>query len=222
MRTLSLENFNYKINRKILLVEGYSEIRHLANIIKYSRLKPYDYFFTKINNTSTVLYKRWFDEFGNSLFIDDKQKHKIIFNDLSLDRDRIISTDLYYGLSLSKIAKISKAVHIFIGIDEDLNQDAILINFLGIDNFFRTYLYMYGKWQIVSPLICGIKNLRTFMINKKIEEFKEFKIKEKNKLPCAFEQSWITSMPVSESFASLLKIKGKGLVDFLIKETDNK
>src|SRR5271166_4318481 len=138
MRSPSLERLHAKLSRQIKLVESYTELAGMEFIIKACRLKPYDYVF-KGRDSKLILHRWWFDEFGNSLMID--KKVKIIYNDLLLDRKLIISTDLYYGLSLDRVAKMSKLVHLVGGKDEDLYQDCYLLTFLGIDDHLRSYLY---------------------------------------------------------------------------------
>src|SRR5271167_2680415 len=99
MRSPSLEFFYAKTEKLITLTESYTEQEHLAFIIKACRLKPYDYVFNGRGN-KLVLHRWWFDEYGNSLELVKNKTIKLTFGDLRLDRKQIISTDLYYGLSL--------------------------------------------------------------------------------------------------------------------------
>jgi hypothetical protein len=203
MKSPSLDKLYLTLNKHILLIEGYTEIPNLAYIFKACRLKPVPYFFEKRNN-NIVLYTTWFDEYGNLVKITNNKDLKIIYGDLSLDKNKIICTDLYYGLSLDKICKISKLAYISCGIDEDMYQDCALISFLGIDNYFRTYLYLYGYWQQVSTLILGIKNLKLIGDNLNLKHCKELSNIKNIKLPCTQAKTWLTSCPMDIDFLNTL------------------
>ena len=98
MKTPSLDKLYTQLNKHILLAQSYTEVPELFFIIKSCRLKPNKYVFEE-KSSKVVLYRDWFDEFGNSLQIKDK-KLNLIYNNLSLDANKIVCTDLYYGLSL--------------------------------------------------------------------------------------------------------------------------
>lgn len=204
MKSPSLDAMYAGLDRHILLAQSYTEIKELSFIIKTCRLKPYSYIFEDRTN-NLILYKLWFDEYGNSLQITDSKKIKIIHNDLSLDLNNIICTDLYYGLSLDKVIKISKLAYLFIGKDEDLYQECCLVSFLGIDNFLRTYMYSYGEWKQASPLLLGLKNLRTINGNLDIKYFQKFENKENMLIPCSSAETWLTCIPMSQEFTELLE-----------------
>jgi hypothetical protein len=143
-------------------------------------MKPYDIFFRK-EKYSLKLYKHWFDEFGNSLHIKTKTRGKhieIIYNDLSLKEKSILCTDFYFGLPIAKIARISSLLHLFIGKDDDENK-MIIISFLGIDGFFRSYIYTDEGWKRVPTIMLGVNILRGIARNIDIQyfiELKEYKI----------------------------------------------
>jgi hypothetical protein len=204
MKSPSLDKLYHQIGGCLLLAQQYTEISELLFIIKACRLKPHSYLFDKRLN-KLILYRQWVDEFGNSLEITKRKKIKITYNDLSLDRDKIICTDLYYGLSLDKVAKISKLAYVCTGKDEDLYQDCIMIAFLGIDNYLRNYMYMYDEWKQVSPLLLGMKNLQLIGKNADIRYFREFSKKENSPIPCISGRQWLTFMPASQEFAELMK-----------------
>lgn len=203
MKNISIESFYSSINRHILLAESYSEVPELSFIIKSCRLKPYDFLLNK-KNTKLVLYKSWVDEYGNSLNILKNKKLKIIYGDLSINRKRIICTDIYNGLSIGKILKISKLASIIYGRDEDIYQDCLIISLLGIDNYIRAYMYLYGEWQQVSPLLIGLKHLKIMANNTDIKYFREFLIKENSPLPCNEAKEWLTCLPASNNLLELL------------------
>lgn len=204
MRSPSLDIVYSQLHKHVLLAQSYTEIEELSFIIKSCRLKPYDYVFEK-KDDKLILHRHWFDEFGNSFKIDKNKRIEIVYNDLSLARDKIICTDLYYGLSLNKVAKLSKLVHIFYGKDEDMLEDCCTLTFLGMDNYLRSYLYLYGEWQTISPLFIGIKNLKNIGNHVDIKHFIEFSNKENMPVPCIASKEWLTFMPVSESFISTIK-----------------
>lgn len=202
MKNISIESLYCLQNKNINLVEGYTEIPNMAFIMKACRLKPYSYFFEKRTN-NIILETWWFDEFFNSLVLK-KKKVNIIYGDLRLNRDLISCTDLYYGLSMNKIYKMSKSVYITFGHDEDLFQDCISVSFLGIDNFIRTYVYYYGEWMRTSPLILGIKALVYFIKNKDSKLESQPKLLKNIYLPCTSGKAWLSSSPVEEDFLQTL------------------
>lgn len=202
MKSPSLDSLYTQINKHILLVQAYTEINELSFIIKACRLKPYSYILGD-KDKSLILHNWWYDEFGNSLKID-KKKIKLIYNDLSLNHDKIICTDLYYGLSIDKIAKISKLSFCCFGTDEDLCKNYCIISFLGIDNYFRSYMLTDNKWQQISPLLLGIYNLKLIANNINIKYFRIFKNKENMPIPCFNHSAWLTFMPASNEFLELL------------------
>ena len=213
MKSISIDNLYYQLDKHILLAQAYTEINDLFFIIRACRLKPY--IFLQDKNTKLILHRHWVDEFGNSLHITNNKKLKLRYNDLSIDRDHIISTDLYYGLSLDKITKISKSAYLLVGEDEDLNETCAIVTFLGIDNYFRTYLYLYGEWQPISPLILGIKHLSVLVRGREFHYFKESSIKEKTPLPCRAPSQWLTSVPVNKALQTMLDKKYPGIFTFL-------
>ena len=196
--TPNIDSIYVKLDQYIKLAEAYSEIEHLSFIIKACRIKPHKYVFGKVKY-KLVLYDWWFDEYGNSLKITDK-KLKIIYNDLSLKRNKIVCTDLYYGLSISKVVKASKLMFMFAGKDEDMLEDCFMLSFLGIDNYLRTYCYLYGEWQQVSSLLLGYENLKIIARDKDIRKFKEIDIKNNMPIACISEKAWLTYLPASDEF----------------------
>jgi len=201
MKSPSLDAFYAQFDRHILLAQSYSEIEELGFIIKACRFKPHDYFENKINKL--ILHSWWFDEYGNSIKIS--KKLKVIYNDLSLNRSKIICTDLYYGLPIQKVIKISKLAYVFTGKDEDLLEDCFVISFLGIDNYLRTYSYLYGEWKQVASISLGIKPLKTIWKHIGTKNFLELKIKENMPFPCLSAQAWITYLPASSDFSRILE-----------------
>jgi hypothetical protein len=138
------------------------------------------------------------------LKIIKRNKLKIIYGDLLIDRSKIPNTDLYFGISIPKVIKMSKLMFINCGLDEDLYQENILVSFLGIDDRLRTYLYMYGAWQQVSTMLLGIKNLKEIAKNWDLNNFIELSKAENNALPCQSGRVWLSCLPPNEEFLSIL------------------
>jgi len=205
MKSPSLDVFYTQLDKHILLVQSYTEISDLFFLIKSCRLKPHQYIFQG-KSEKLILYKWWFDEFGNSFKVQGSKNIQIIYNDLSLPRKSITSTDLYYGLSIDKVVKISKLAFICFGKDDDLNQDCLMITLLGIDNYLRSFMYLYGEWQQVSPLLLGLSHLKKMSENRDIKYYKKIESKENSPIPCALAEQWLTFMPPRKEFMSLLSV----------------
>lgn len=217
MKSPSLDSFYQKIDKKILLAQAYTEIEELPFIIKSCRLKPYSYVFEN-REEKTVLYNWWFDEFGNSLKITKNKKLKITYNDLSLDREKIVCTDLYSNLEISKIMKISKLAYIAAGKEEDLYQDSFLLNFLGMDDYWRSYLFMYDEWVSVSPLLLGIDTLKLIAQKKDLQYFLQFDKKNNMPVPCLSSRQWLTYLPFSKELLQILKKEHEQLLPILYQK----
>jgi hypothetical protein len=206
MKSPNLERFYDKIGRSVLLTEKYTEIDQLSNIIRGCRLKPIDIFIDH-EKYELKLYRRWFDEFGNSLKIIKSKRINIIHNHLDVRNGAEICTDLYYGLSIDKVIKISKIVHLIVGVDEDTKNNYFLITFLGIDNYLRSYLYMYGKWTPISSLVLGIRRLQMIFQKSDIRYFHQLFHKKSNMIPCQGATEWLSCLPVSTEFLRLIEEK---------------
>lgn len=204
MRSPSLEFFYAKIEKLILMTRSYTEIEGLAFIIKSCRLKPYTYIFEN-RNDKIVLHRWWFDEFGNSLHIIKNKKVHLIYNDLHLNKKKIVCTDLYYGLSIDKVVKMSKLAYLCAGKDEDLYQNCYLLTLLGVDDHLRSYLYWYGEWQQISPLWTGMKHLKLLATNTDIKYFRQLGNTKNIPIPCVSGQSWLTLLPASKDFLDVVK-----------------
>mgnify|MGYP001586832126 CR=1 FL=1 len=198
MKTQSLNSIYHNISKQISLVESYTEIKDLSYIIKSCRLKPYDYLFKK-KSPNLILYKWWVDEYGNSFKLNGKRV-ELTFNDLKVNKNNLVNTDLYSGLSIDNVLKISKLAYINTGVDEELYQKYYHINLLGIDNYLRSYLYMYDNLESIAPLTLGIKNLKLLAHHKDIKYFLTFKKKENNPIPCLQPEQWISSLPAHQDF----------------------
>jgi hypothetical protein len=191
------EEYYQKINSEVNLVSSYLEDKSIKDIFIKCRLKPYQYN-TQFGRKLT-LRRHWVDEFGNSLLIEGKEI-KIIENNLSIDEKEVKNTDLYYGLNIEKIFRISKLAHLYYGKDEDASQDCLAITFLGIDNYLRTFCWYQFEWQRFSPLSLGIKNLKKIIESQDIKIFKEINGDDRVIYPCAKKEEWILSLPAHKLF----------------------
>jgi hypothetical protein len=192
----------------LAVAQGYTELEFLSKIIQACRLKPLPLLIG--DKYKLQLYREWIDEFKNSLHLLKKKRTEIVYNDLEIPH--VISSDLYYGLDLIKIAKISKITYLIIGHDEDLGQPYIIITFLGIDGYLRSYLNMYGEWHIISPLFLGIVRLQEIFRKLDIKYFHKLNYKKNNMIPCQGVGEWITCLPAPEEL--LIELKKKYDIDF--------
>ncbi|CAB4196573.1 hypothetical protein UFOVP1290_93 [uncultured Caudovirales phage] len=215
MKSPSIDHLYAKLDKHIRLVKSYTEIDELDFIIKSCRLKPNEYIFNK--NGKLSVYREWFDEFGNSIKIINK-KIKIIYNDLNINRDKLVCTDLYYGLSLDNTLKASKLLYLSKYKDE-YYEDNFIVVFLGIDNYLRAKVFIDNEWCNVSPLLIGLENLKLISQNLDIKYFKKLPIKKNMYMPCLSVEAWLTLLPASEAFSQFMR-KDYSNLSFLQKQKD--
>lgn len=205
MKAHNIEWFHAKIHRQIQVTASYLEVPEMKFIITACRLKPYEYLFEKgIRSYPVVIRKWWVDEFGNSLTLKKKQV-EIVYHDLRLDRKQIIGTDIYHGLPIDKIVKMSKMVYLVSGKDEDLHQDCCLLTFLGIDNHLRSYLYWNNEWNTVSPLLLGLENLKQLAMHHDVSYFRELPNQKDCPIPCLSKRTCVSCVPVGSGLMDVLK-----------------
>jgi hypothetical protein len=215
MKIISADNLYFQLEKHLLFMEKFTEIDDLAFLLKACRLKPLEYLLNKKNKLE--LFQHWIDEYHNSLLLKKKKKKvAIIFNDLQIPKTE--NTDLYYGLSLNKIAKMSNLFYLLLGKEEDTQQDMIWITFLGIDNYFRSYLYYNQQWTQMSSLWLGVPRLLFMIQHRHLRYFKNLSIKEKTDLPCLVAGEWLSYHPVNQVLLSMLDRKYPEIFNFLTKE----
>lgn len=190
----TVEQFYLAIKPEINLLSGYLEDKEIANVIIQCRLKPYLY--NGMFNRTALLRRQWVDEFGNSLYIE-KKRYKIIINDLSIDKSKVRCTDLYEGLPISDLVKISTLAHLSVCREED---DYQIISLKGIDNYLRTFVIMDKVVYRVSSLLLGIKNIKKIIKNEDIKLWKQFKKEGDMIFPCSKIDSWLVSLPIRSQF----------------------
>jgi hypothetical protein len=190
-KTVNIERFYVEIERLILTAKGYTELDHFPFLIKMCRLKPYQLLFGD-KSWKISLHRHWIDEFGNSLLINRKKKLEIRLHDLRIDRNELVSSDLYGELAINKLASMSKLAFFLIG------EEYGIISFLGIDNYLRTSIFINGNWKVCSSLYLGLRVLRAMAVNEELPSFKEWKVKETIIYPCGIHRAFLTSLPVPE------------------------
>ena len=199
----SLERIHARLNDSIQLTSIFCDATEIPFIIRACRLKPYDHMFRKYNYRFATP-KWWFDEFSCSMEIIGKPGvPTFVYNDMRLDRDRIVCTDLYYGLDFTRLLKICKCFFFSIGRDEE-NKEYALLSFYGIDQYLRTFLYDDG-WKQVSSLMLGRNALKFIEKNLDIngcKKMREYKIGPM--LPCQKSESWLYCGIVSEQMKKTL------------------
>lgn len=203
-RIVGIDTFYLKIKKTILFVKGYTENKYLAFIIQMCRLKPYNILINGYDEKIT-LHRKWVDEKGNSLKIIKNKRIRIILNDLSIDRKKLTSTDLYEGLAIDKIASMSRCAFILQGKEEESYKTHVVISFLGIDNYLRTFVYEDGLWIQFPSLYLGMKVLKYMAIYHDIRYFKNLGLKETVIYPCTKQQTWLTCWPPGKDFVSLME-----------------
>lgn len=221
MRTISAEHFYSRYEKRLKLVEAFTGQKDLAFLMRACRLKPETMLSGKLGD-KTILHKWWFDEFGNSFKIVKNKRIRIAFNDLELNKKKIIGTDLYETLPIDKVAKMAKLVYLLVGKDEDTFQPHVVMSFLGIDDFFRTYALIYGEWKMYAPLNLGMDVLKSIISNRDVKYFIELRNKKPVLYPCVSQKSWLSFWPPSKKFVSLIKERNESVLEVLNIAKENK
>jgi hypothetical protein len=198
MRNLDLETIYKRIKKTIDISSSYSKNIYMKDILKYCRLKPY----SLLNNELTSKYKveqRWIDEFGNSLYIKNSNSH-IVFEDV---KEKIISSDLFYGLDINHTIEISAhAVLIYDTLSSIKSLHWIYL--IGSDKYIRCFK-QHPTCERVSPLSAGIDILCNILDVNGIKQPKQLNI-VKSGLQAEQEMFSLYSVPiVSEEEKQQLK-----------------
>lgn len=198
----SLENFYAKFEKQILLTSSFTDNKLLSKIITMCRLKPHDLIFGDFSIHEMKLHYHWIDEWGNSLFIEKNKNLKLQLNNLLLNQEKIVKTDLYGNLSLEKIASISKLVFYLDGKDEDFFSPYIILGFVGIDNFLRAHIFIYGEWKPCPPLYLGLEILSTIVDNYDLQYCKKINVIKNVIHPCDSQRAFLSCWPPTNDFVS--------------------
>jgi hypothetical protein len=218
MRSYSTDYLHNKLKRHIDLAKAYAEVPELDFIIKSCRLKPYKILFENKENKIS-LFNLWCDEFGNTLDLNNK-KLKITLNNLKLNKNKIVCTDIYFGLSIDKVYKFSKLIYIFCGKEEDLNSECAFIAFLGIDNYLRCFMYLYDEWINISPLYLGLNNLKLLSNNLDLKYF--ININNNYPIHCSTGKAWLSYCPISDEIKSELNRETNIILPTIFRKDTNK
>jgi hypothetical protein len=164
-----------RLDRSIKVLSANIKDKNMIHLIKACRYKPLKFLSNK--KTNELLYTDWIDEFNHVISFSKKRGRFTQFKDYYyLNAERNITTDMYYGLDVYKIHKISTRVYCVTGfseIDDSLN---IYLCFLGIDGFLRAFWYFDGEWlpaptnwmepnKILSLLGFGKINIKCKVMN---------------------------------------------------------
>jgi hypothetical protein len=185
----------------------------LSFIIKSCRLKPFTYVFEE-KSKRLNLYRKWFDEFGNLLNINNDRTVSIVLHPPSLQKSGIINTDLYAGLSVGKITKISRSIHLCHGSTE-LSKNFWFLTLLGTDNYLRTYFSYEDTNLAVSPLLLGLNNLHDIFQHQNANYLAHWNDKKRSPIACQSFQSWISPSPLSVDFIPSIRKDCKDIDNFL-------
>ena len=200
MANISLEEFYLKIQKHINLATDYSGYEHLSFIIKSCRLKPVTLLEKGLTPEfrSTKLFKEWIDEFNCQYeIIKDK---RIKLHPFQLNNLKKINTDLYYGLNIKSISKISKLALFIDYQDPDLGLVTV-ITFYGIDNYFRTFMIHDDKIEKISTLLLGIRTLNLLAEKINIGYFEEISIRDVPMFPdLKSQKAYLTFWPGHNKF----------------------
>jgi hypothetical protein len=195
-----LETTNYfaSIKTSLQLLEVSSEIKNLSKIIKACRLQSSSLLKTG-NLLSSQFIEDWHDEFNCSFKINKSDKSiEIKLN--NLDKNVIYNYDIYSGLSLKNVTKISKSIYLFVGQDD--GEIISYISFLGIDDYLRSYFYD-GIWKRCSSLIMGMDLLKVMF--ERHENFKKLPSNYNIDVGCETGRSWLCLLPASTRLVDELK-----------------
>jgi hypothetical protein len=217
MRARNLDSIYVGIEKCINLVEGYTEIEGIGALIKMCRLKPYK--MAKINKknlTGIKLHRWWIDEDGNSLRLEGKQP-KIVFNDLAINRERLNCTDLYAGLPIHKVYRMSQSMLLLVGKEKGSHQDVCAIALRGIDDYLRTFVLLDGRWSKFPSLYLGLPLLLQIANGDDLGAWKEVKVRAKEMaiVPCLSQQAWLTSLPVVDELKQKLNTLSVDVMEIL-------
>jgi hypothetical protein len=221
----SIEKLYIKLDRSI----KYTGIRIAKNGRKYfqkiiymCRLKPLN--FEKITKWEKINeYKIWIDEYGNKLRLVNKD-HK--FNEMDVGSLSLLTsynspscTDLYDNLPMHKVLKISKILFFMSAMMH--NEPFKILAFMGIDNYLRVYILLYGRWQKISPLLLGMRILYFMAINidgikhregaKGVKDgVREIKIRKEETIffACDERKTYFIELPLTETGKRLLMEDG--------------
>lgn len=213
----SLDFYYNRIEDHVKLVESYTEKEGISFLIRALRMKPYDLFSSNRNTFNIKLYRHWIDEFGNSLRIGNRKRIDILMNDLSIDRKLIGGTDIYHGLEFDDVIKISNFCAVTMGKDDDYGDDCYIFHFIGIDNYFRSFMVYNGEMIRIPTLKSSVKYLLSLVANKDIRYFKKQKYNKNIHYMEGSIKSFLFGLPIQRSVLLTIREADENLFDLLLR-----
>ncbi len=90
------------------------------------------------------------------------------------------------------------------GKDEDTLKPHSILSFLGLDNFLRTFVLLYGEWKEYPSLYLGMDVLQDIFLYRNIVNYKEIKKQFPVIYGCEDQRAWLSSLPLSDNFISIM------------------
>lgn len=204
----NLESFYAAIEPSLKFAGVNVKKKWLPFVIKMCRLKPQSFVMSK---SFTIpkrarLFTRWIDEYGNCLKLEKthRQKLSISYNNSLINPKQLVITDLYACLPLDKVAKMSKLLY-FRAASDSNGQPRMVLAFLGIDNFLRTFNLIDGVWMSAAPLELGCYVLEQMAIKAEMQNnYTKVLINKLPNWPCTNQVAWLSSWYPSSEFLSIL------------------
>lgn len=198
----------FKLQKQAKLCSVVFKDPYLETIINFCRLKPIN---PKSHLKKTNVVDIWIDEFGNSIKLTKKEK-QIKLNDLSLDRSKIINTDIYCKLPIEKISRISRMLFAFAGKEEDFQSKHFILGFVGIDDVLRVFCCIYNEVFAIPPLSLGYRILRLIAKNFNCDDIKQFKNNKDVLYPCSGKKCFLGPLPAGPDLKVLLEVSDIDLI----------
>jgi hypothetical protein len=209
-----IDRLHINIHSSIELAAALMKMPCIADIIRLCQMTPKNlidknhsnelYYNSDVKTTSHY-YSHWVDPFGHVMKLNKSHGwFEIQPYIIGARSENIYNRDMYAGLSIAKIAKISKFIDILFGKDIDLEEDYIVLTFLGIDDKLRTYVYIYGEWESYPSLLIGSKALRDISENKAMSEFKEIRAARRIIYECSSQKRWLSALPLPKELSIMI------------------
>lgn len=162
-----------KINKLKSLANTVMEDSVFADIINYCSLEP------DIIKYKYKFVPNWSDHFGFTLSLENKKKPEIKFTKIN----KTLNVDLYSGLNLHQVLKITDKICIVKAEDNILNKKITIYLCLCADKKIRAFIDYNNSITRASPLIIGYENLYDFLKNKETIHW----IKKENNIEINFD-----------------------------------
>lgn len=197
MRTIGLDQFYKRIEKRIALFGGYTEYPLIKEVIKSCRLKPLSVYSNSFRMRDVILEREWVDEFGD--------KSVGLFRKAPVVKEcsraiPLISTDIFQNEKPRFIVDHSK--YAYIGKYGKSSDFTLLL--MGLDNYVRCYTYKDRVFSISSPLNAGLKVLYSFVSNKL--DFPMRKLTVKSEIEEMQKMSWfLINLPANKKLINKIR-----------------